>query len=792
MPNAPTTQNADLSRDPDRMYVNLGPIGGALGEIEVYDSEKFRLVSWSRWSGGRMEIQFEYDLAKAEESLVDMEFWSGNGQLVEIVRAMPSGVMDKLMAWGAIFDQEPEVSEDQEKVRITARVADIHFGSELQGMHFVNHADPDPGQQDSDPLISEGPIVFNPLIDGEVCGNMASPLCVVRKEYGNTDPDAETMELRLFLDPESVRTTEAQVYLQRDHQPMKGMLLDAVHTLCWLCNPMEKYFKNPTRLELAAVFNEEEDFLKNVVLPPGQYLPYYLTELLTPRGYAWFVLPTQNQDSNSPDYGSTELRMQFFKLGEGVVKTIHQPRPGETLIPGGKQKALTWSLRESFDELRNKSVAAGGILEREITIELRMGWDPAFDNLTADELSRDGELYLTHRNVWRNWIGNEAGDYIATRPSITEAPDLPGMFGTNSRYRRRPMGDCLTKLGSDTTNPNKGENRRRQPFLEYTRNMGSEEKEVVKFQLFGNPDDYEITIHWMDGSTEKEIGPYDPTGVAPTNSTLIADMTAEGVTGISDGSGVVATGLSIKFEPGEVAPDFWVEGTFTGGIKPGLAVTSNRWAPIPEGWNPMLLRDELGVFFNSDTAVEELIKLGTGVRIRMTGTVEGDTRLKATAEKEDSSPLEEEYAIYTDVSDRFYHRKVQRTGPFMSRLIGVNQTPTDAGTDEKDDTEPIGEFAERIRKVEDAVNIQGPIKLFGIVDDYEIGDLVKKIEGRSVSLNRKATDSGLTQYVQISGITCNYHDQQETIIYLGSFDQSEAEQRSQERRNVKRGKRPGT
>jgi len=760
MPNTPNKNKSDnFARDAQRIQTNIGPVGGEMGEIEEFDTKQITVTSITQKEGGEFTIRFKYGLAARDERLKDIEFINGYEQLVEVEEIQPSGTPDILLGWGEILTQEPKVNPEDESAEIVATISPPHFGTPLIGMHVLNHEEPTPPLVDSDPLIHEGEIVFNPEIDGKITGNTTTIRSAVHKTYD--DAMSPLMILKLWVDPESMRTESARTNVQRGYKLDKWTLREAVHSLCWVCNPLEEFIINPSLAELDAV-DADDVILRNITIPAGLYLPEILNLLLKPHGYSWFLKVGRNGDANSPDYGSTEVRIKVFKLGKGIEKTVYQPKPGTSLVKGGPQNLIEWKLRESFDELRNQVTALGALKEREMTVVLSPEWDEDLDELGPDDLAKDGPLYEKHRNVWRRWIAREAYDTTGTRSDSEIMIYFTGLadseyswryinfkneFGDENGVHRRTIKECLT-----LQDKKEGETRRRNPLIEW---QNPKSPRTVTFKLHGDGGPPLLPL-----TTTFHIGfmPYASAGATRTGplteTTTAADLSSElngigcsveSVAGDSLKSGLIVTLESDTSLDGifYLSNEGGYDTTFSGGLNPGISITDNAWEPIPDGWGPVILGDQLGVFFNGDKAVEDLFAKGSNARIRITGTITGDTRIKYTSEKEDISPLGHVHEMVVDVSDRFFDRAVQRTGPFMSALIGVRQDDEtgESGTDEVDSTDEIEDYADRLREIEDAVNIAGTLTLDRIRTEYQIGDLISKIDGRNVSLNRFAADT---------------------------------------------------
>lgn len=185
---------------------------------------------------------------------------------------------------------------------------------------------------------------------------------------------------------------------------------------------------------------------------------------------------------------------------------------------------------------------------------------------------------------------------------------------------------------------------------------------------------------------------------------------------------------------------------------------SNQWVPIPSGWGEVILTDQLGVYFAGDSPPEELLSRGANARLRITCTLIGDTQMTSTASHNADSPNGRTNQLYLDVSDRFKNRALQGSGDYASVLGSP-------ATDTRNDQAAMDAFAEKLRSIEDCAVIRGTAKLFGIHLQYKIGQIVKRVKGRNLSLNRLATTATAKKYLQITGIELN-HQQQETLLTM--------------------------
>lgn len=184
---------------------------------------------------------------------------------------------------------------------------------------------------------------------------------------------------------------------------------------------------------------------------------------------------------------------------------------------------------------------------------------------------------------------------------------------------------------------------------------------------------------------------------------------------------------------------------------------AEKWNPLPDGWGETVLTDQIAVYFAADAPPADLIALGADARIRITCTIVGDQRIVATTNKSSSSVNPRVNQLLLDVSDRFADRAVYTFTPYASALL------SEPSADTKDDWTALEAFAEKIRKIEDVAIIRGTANLCGIHLQYKLGQCVKRIRGREISLNRMSSSVAEKKYLQIVGIVYDYPNQK-TII----------------------------
>lgn len=192
------------------------------------------------------------------------------------------------------------------------------------------------------------------------------------------------------------------------------------------------------------------------------------------------------------------------------------------------------------------------------------------------------------------------------------------------------------------------------------------------------------------------------------------------------------------------------------------------WKPVPNEWGFRVLPNEIGIYF---TGVREDGETTGGIppealdvdnRFRITGTVRGDKRLKFTLDSMSGSPNSSRVERIIDLSDRFFDRRRAATGePFESELTGE--------ADIRDDATALENYITAMAPSAKLAQIDADITLFGLNFDYNISDIITKIEGREISFNR-APPEATAAYVQIVGITWrNGVGNQSTTLHISPY-----------------------
>lgn len=183
-----------------------------------------------------------------------------------------------------------------------------------------------------------------------------------------------------------------------------------------------------------------------------------------------------------------------------------------------------------------------------------------------------------------------------------------------------------------------------------------------------------------------------------------------------------------------------------------------KWVQLPPG-SYSVLTDQIGIRFNGSKPPDEIVLAGAAAKIRITGTVAGDARLYRGADRRPESPNGLDVILFLDLANRFFDRSVQTTGTYLSVIAeDAIYQPEDLN-----DGDDLQAYVNAVRNTEDAANIRAGITLSGIKREYEIGNLITKVDGRNISFNRLAKNASEKRYLQIVGIDLN-QPSQETIL----------------------------
>lgn len=428
-----------------------------------------QLLSATRSCGGS---RLDTATVSATNQKINRDFWVGFESKVQVAIEVFSNGAFETIHWGMIDVQSVRIGPSEGSM-FTSRMEPYHFGDPLLGMlettpggilgalGVPNFGLPDvgelislknseiiaaftgggrtgqrPGENDSrTKRLNVSRVVFNPEIDGIVEPNMT--------EIGVGDLGFGP---NLWIDPESTRTEAARKLQGMNGDRARFWTLDqAVYTLCRVLNKNQTYVKYPTFDEIKGPMGFAAPRLRNDVLPVGIYLPEALDMLLGAYGYTWFVAHN----------GRNERKIQIVKRGEGPSKVVSLQVPGSQLqVPASN--LVESRIDFNIGSCRNSVTVFGARRQIEATFELVPAWDPKNDKLDINKLAKSSEEYLNnadYQRVWRDWVLNEAGDYIGLRPATKNPFDFSKIFGHAAVPRRRRFLPTITKKAKNDDSP---------------------------------------------------------------------------------------------------------------------------------------------------------------------------------------------------------------------------------------------------------------------------------------------------------------------------------------------------
>lgn len=199
---------------------------------------------------------------------------------------------------------------------------------------------------------------------------------------------------------------------------------------------------------------------------------------------------------------------------------------------------------------------------------------------------------------------------------------------------------------------------------------------------------------------------------------------------------------------------------YTGYWKDVLSLTNGHY---------QVLERECGILFTGQKPPEQLIALGADAQLRITACLRSDQRLSYTTSRAATSPNAEDIKLVVDLSGRFHKRtRITDSGAtYKSRYSELALITPLSTADTADDTTALETYAIKLRDQEQSARVSPQVTLEGYHPEYEIGDLVKEVEGRGLSFNSNAATNATKRYPQITGIEFT---QMTTVLTLQTFD----------------------
>jgi len=216
------------------------------------------------------------------------------------------------------------------------------------------------------------------------------------------------------------------------------------------------------------------------------------------------------------------------------------------------------------------------------------------------------------------------------------------------------------------------------------------------------------------------------------------------------------------------------------GIKPGTWDGTGTWQPVGGGFE--LLKDRLGVWINAPNpnswnvqasrvagavypagivkGVEDQANVDAKhFTLRLTCVIEGDRVLSATADRRDSSPTAYPITRRVDARDRYARHVVAARSEF--------NPGTDPVVARDDSADAMAEAVAR-RAASEAGEVAGAVTISRFTRAYRIGDRIRSIQGRDLSLRTNAgapTEEGEV-FPAVVGLSWDFDGNQQTTLQL--------------------------
>ena len=216
------------------------------------------------------------------------------------------------------------------------------------------------------------------------------------------------------------------------------------------------------------------------------------------------------------------------------------------------------------------------------------------------------------------------------------------------------------------------------------------------------------------------------------------------------------------------------------GTQPGLWDGSGTWQPVGGGFE--LLHDRLGVWINAPNPNSWNIQASRvagapypagvvrGVEaqanpdlkpftLRLTCVVEGDQTLKATADRRPSSPTGYAITRRVDARDRYTKQVIASRSEFNTTAQPIIV---------RDDTDDAQAEANARRNAGEAGEVVGSVVIPRFTQAYRVGDRIRSIQGRKLSLqtNAGAPSEEGEVFPAVVGVTWDFDGTQRTVLQL--------------------------
>ena len=697
MPSSPPFTSNTLSRPAVRTLLLIGDTSGNPPTALTDTVDWLKLLEYRHEHGGKSleTMKLQIDLSRLPGRLQDVGIPTDSNRIVEARDARDPTI---LIAWGKLGQVGLQLSGNAETATVSTSIPWYLLGGVLERVPYRD------GVSSSTDLVHED-MIFNPEYDGSIVGNASTVL--------------DSNGAHLFAHRGSLMTGPART--GQSQSAIRWTLAMALHRILWTLNETETFVTNPTLSALQSALNraDRDAMLINHRVRQGDNLPDTLDRLLKPLGYSWYLRA-------SGPVGSVTTTIELFEYGQGLSKPLRAQRIGQQIR---NQQTNVSQVAAQYDIDSNPNVYLGITAQevREVTGELRAGWDAAEDTKTWDELHKEDDYKRSgdKRHVGRKWVLNEAGDYNGLRPEFTAANQLSGL--PPQLVRRREFGPCLT-LETESGAP-----------------IGNEGYDLRWFDFDGN----EIEADFSFSVLKNEAGIW------------LDEIPFE-----------LWSAFQIASGNGD---DYVLKLTATITLDQGVRYEASRRSGTPNGADvPMLLdlshRFQQAAVQDSGALKSRFYDDRHPTLLAVTPGAAGTATLTASASVADFiKPGQRVLVIDDPIFEGIYTAaSVSSSIITVAEEITATGTPTGTlslNTAVEDSTQRLQDYVETAQADADYARLSVSADLFGVDwPQYQIGDLIAGVQPRNWAFNARAGNA--QRLPQILGMVYTFDPQQKIRLKL--------------------------
>lgn len=675
-------------------------------------------------------ITFRWDLDLSSSRLVDTTTPVGYDRVVDVHAYNAADGTTRRVAWGKISEQSHQFDADSESVTVTARVESWLIGEYRTSGYYVRH-------KDGSKQLVDRPIVFNPEVEGRLQGN--------RSSVKVTDfPTVE--EVSIWIDPKS--TMSAASRTEQTSVDKKWTLSDAVHTLCNMLNPNETFCRNPLLSDISSFLTvtdvDDVELLRNHQISTNLWLGQALDDLLSPYGFEWYL----ETDDDIPTVGTDKQhsRIAFIKRNDGTQVDVYANRPSNprTSVDRDNTNISSFHASISIAELVNEINAVTDLVEVESTWSLIPAWPEANDaDLNLDDLLDSSNRIKGDDGL--TWILNEAGDINGTRTGTTAATTLDTLLNESHPedgartlpLRRRRFLPALTQAEDGTPIGNKGYHLEWRP------------------RYYDTADGTEVVGDWQDVDWSFQVLS-EQCGIKFTSE--ISPRLLKQVQQFPDEKDLRLTAV--------IESDFGRRVQAVKRSESPNGQTIRLEARLPRRFRVRRVSTGSRWYDDRHPAIDSVTTSTTGgsfwISEQTTPPLQAGDRISVINSTGNDGP----YTVASNEERAFGAREIVVTEPVSD---AINDGNLCLFTDEIDDTQQLQEYVDHLRDIDDAADFSVSISLHGTEHtEYEIGRLVKSVNGRNLTLNANAP-SQTERYPQIIGYNVELTGDPSIELVLESF-----------------------